>query len=176
MAWGDQRKARGVKKQRLILGGIALLSAGVVAAALVGQHRFDMQPCPWCILQRLVFVLIALTAGIGAALPRLDRRGVLIGISVLCAAGAAAAIYQNRVAAHLPSCDLTLADRIISGLGVDALLPEVFEVRASCAEAAVRLLGVPFELWSLALYVVLGVTAVSVALGAVSASGRGKRT
>lgn len=176
MAWGDQRKARSVKKQRMILGAIALVSAGVFAAALVGQHRFDMQPCPWCILQRLIFMLITLSAGIGALLPQLGRRMALVGISLLSAAGASAAMYQNRVAVHLPSCDLTLADRIISGLGVDALLPEVFEVRASCAEAAVRLLGLPFELWSLALYVALGVTAVSAVWGTPSGSGRGKRT
>ncbi len=177
MAWGDQRTGRAARKERLILGAMALISASVVGAALIGQHRFDMQPCPWCILQRLIFVLIAVGAGIGAALPKLGRRGVLISVSLLCAAGASAALYQNRVAVHLPSCDLTLADRIISGLGVDALLPEVFEVRASCADAAVRLLGLPFELWSLALYVALGVIAVSVVLKASgSGSGRGKRT
>ena len=57
----------------------------------------------------------------------------------------------------------TLADRIISGLGLDAWQPEVFEVRASCAEAAVSLLGVPFELWSAALFVLLGAAAVRLA-------------
>ncbi|MEX8498428.1 MAG: disulfide bond formation protein B [Leptothrix ochracea] len=156
---------------------MAMTSAAVVAAALVGQHRFDMQPCPWCILQRLIYVVIAIVAVIGITLPSkgAGRRVVLMLISLFSAAGACAALYQNRVAVNLASCDMTLADRIISGLGVDALLPDVFEVRASCAEAAVRLLGVPFELWSLALYVSLGVAAVSVVLG-MTGSGRGKRT
>lgn len=82
---------------------------------------------------------------------------------LLALAGTAAALYQHFVAAKLPSCDLTLADRIISGLGLDAWQPEVFEVRASCAEAAVSLLGVPFELWSAALFVLLGAAAVRLA-------------
>jgi disulfide bond formation protein DsbB len=58
------------------------------------------------------------------------------------------------------SCNLTLADKIVSGIGLDKLLPAVFEVRASCADAAVDLLHVPYEFWSLGLYVFLAVAAV----------------
>jgi protein dithiol:quinone oxidoreductase len=83
-------------------------------------------------------------------------------IGLLGLFGVAAALYQNLVAAHLPSCDMTLADRIISGLGVDALAPELFEVRASCADAAVKLMGVPYELWSCLLFVMVAATAVMV--------------
>ena len=36
------------------LGMIALVSLAAVAAALVSQHVFDMQPCPWCVLQRVI--------------------------------------------------------------------------------------------------------------------------
>jgi disulfide bond formation protein DsbB len=67
----------------------------------------------------------------------------------------AAALYQNLVAARQPSCDMTLADRIVSGLGADALLPEWFEVRASCADAAVTLFGVPYELLSCGLFLLI---------------------
>jgi disulfide bond formation protein DsbB len=55
------------------------------------------------------------------------------------------------------SCNLTLADRILNATGLNALLPGVFEARASCADAAVSLLGVPYELWSGALFIALGV-------------------
>ena len=74
--------------------------------------------------------------------------------------GIAAAMYQHFVAAKSDSCNLTLADKIVSGIGLDKLLPPVFEVRASCADAAVDLLHVPYEFWSLGLYVVLVVAAV----------------
>jgi len=40
----------------------AALSVGVVAAALVTQHALGMLPCPWCVLQRLIFVVIGLVA------------------------------------------------------------------------------------------------------------------
>jgi disulfide bond formation protein DsbB len=134
-----------------------LLSLGALGAALVSQHVFDMQPCPWCVLQRAIFALLALAAVLG-----LLWRGVLglrvaagLGI-VLAALGAAAALWQHVVAAKSASCNLTLADRIVSGLQLDALLPQVFAATASCADAAVQLFGLPYEYWSLALFAVLG--------------------
>jgi disulfide bond formation protein DsbB len=149
----------------LLLAGIAAASVAAVGAALFGQHVQGMQPCPWCILQRLIFLAIATVAVLTLALQQRWRGAqpvgsALIGGLGLC--GVAAALYQNLVAAHLPSCDMTLADRIISGLRVDALAPELFEVRASCADAAVKLMGVPFELWSCLLFVMVGASAVMV--------------
>jgi disulfide bond formation protein DsbB len=136
---------------------IALACVASVGGALVAQHVGGMEPCPWCILQRVLYLAIALVALLAAAMPaggtaRLSTALSALLIAVLGLAGTAAALYQNLVAAKLPSCDMTLADRIVTGLGLDAWLPEVFEVRASCADAAVALLGVPFELWSAALF------------------------
>jgi disulfide bond formation protein DsbB len=140
---------------------IALASVAAIAAALVSQHVFDMQPCPWCVLQRLVFAAIAL-AGLAAWVANAAwlRRTALALVVVLALAGGAAALWQHFVAASSASCNLTLADKIIAQLGLDASLPEVFQPRASCADAAVDLLGVRYELWSLALYLLLGVAAL----------------
>ena len=57
-------------------------------------------------------------------------------------------LHQQFVAAKSASCNLTLADRIIGATQLDRLLPDVFEARASCADAAVNLLGVPYAIWS----------------------------
>lgn len=145
---------------------LAALSVGAVAAALVTQHVFDMQPCPWCVLQRLIFIAIALACGVGALVrARAARRvGALLALG-LALAGAAAALWQHFVAAKSASCDLTLADRIVSGLSLDRLLPDVFAVRASCAEAAANVFGVPHEFWSLALYVAIGIVALALLRG-----------
>ena len=45
----------------------ALTCLAAVGVALVSQHVFDMQPCPWCVLQRVVFLAIALACGLGLA-------------------------------------------------------------------------------------------------------------
>jgi disulfide bond formation protein DsbB len=75
----------------------------------------------------------------------------------------AAALWQHFVAAASSSCRLTLADRIVSGLRLDAFAPDVFAPRASRADAAVDRLGAPCELWSAALFVSVGVAAAKVA-------------
>ena len=153
---------------RLLLTVVSLACAASVGLALVAQHRYGMEPCPWCILQRMLFVLLAVLGLVAAALPSLGRR-LLSGVALLGAmSGMAAALWQHFVAAQSASCALTLADRIISATGLDVRWPEAFEVRASCADAAVSVLGVPFELWSLALFALTGV----VLLVNVLASGR----
>lgn len=150
-----------MQHRALLMLGIVLLSLGSVAVALWTQHALDMQPCPWCVLQRLIFVLVGAAALIGLAWRGTAGR-LLSGtlVLVLSAAGAAAALWQHFVAAASDSCDRTLAERIISGLGLDGSLPEIFQPRASCADASVKLLGLSYELWSLALFVVLGAMAL----------------
>ena len=139
--------------QRGWLVAIAVLCVGAVGAALFTQYVWEMQPCPWCILQRLLFVVIAILALAGAFLP---GRIAFAGLAALTAfGGIAAALHQHFVAAKSTSCNLTLADKIVSGLGVDKALPFVFEVKASCADAAVNLAGLPYEFWSLGLFVVV---------------------
>lgn len=148
-----------------LLLAIAGLSLGAVAVALWTQYALGMEPCPWCVLQRLVFVAIAL-----AALPALVwRRGFVQWLSALLMlglslAGVAAALWQHFVAAVSSSCNMTLADRIVSGLRLDALLPDVFQARASCADAAVRLWGLPYEAWSLILFMLFSVLALRMLL------------
>ena len=136
----------------------ALASFAAVAAALVSQHAFGMEPCPWCVLQRLLFVALGAFALLGLAWRRPTGTRVAAGFALLlAAAGLGAALWQYFVAARSASCNLTLADRIVNATGLNALLPGVFEARASCADAAVSLLGLPYEVWSGALFIALGV-------------------
>jgi disulfide bond formation protein DsbB len=147
--------------RRAVLLAIAATSFGAVAAALVSQHLFDMQPCPWCVLQRVVFVAVGLVALLGLAWRSAGgRHGVPLLVLLLAAGGIAAALWQHFVAASSSSCNLTLADRIVTGLQLSALLPEVFEARATCADAAVQLLGVAYEFWSLALFAAIAAAAL----------------
>jgi disulfide bond formation protein DsbB len=64
--------------------------------------------------------------------------------------------------ASAASCDLTLAERIVGAMGLDAWLPDVLMAMASRSDAKVNLLGVPYEFWSLAPFVALGAAALAV--------------
>jgi disulfide bond formation protein DsbB len=149
-----------------LLAAMGLVCIAAVVAALVAQYGFDMQPCPWCILQRVIYLALALLC-IGAALwSSRPARVALSGLALVMALlGAASAVYQHVVAAQSSSCNLTLADKVLNALGVESLLPTLFQVTASCADAAVRVLGVPFEYWSLALFALLALAAAGVLSG-----------
>lgn len=133
------------------------LNLGSLAAGWVSQHVYGMQPCPWCVLQRAVFGALAAVALIGLWLTSKPR--ALMALSVLgimlALSGAAAALWQHFVAASQVSCNLTLADKILAALYLDQAWPGMFSATASCAEAAAVLWGLPYEFWSLGLFLVL---------------------
>jgi disulfide bond formation protein DsbB len=148
------------------LAAIAIVCMAAVGAALVSQHQFGMLPCPWCILQRVIFLAIAATCVIGLVWRSTIGRSLVGALAFLLAlAGAAAALWQHFYAAVSASCNQTLADKIVNGLGLDSLLPDVFAARATCADAAVGLFGISYEFWSLTLFVLIGLAALWVLFG-----------
>ena len=147
---------------RLLLA-MAALGVAAVGIALVSQHVFDMQPCPWCILQRVIYLAIAALCLIGAAVSAgLVRRGIGVLTLLLALSGGASALYQHLVASKSASCNLTFADKVISALGLDGAFPPLLQVTANCSDAAVSVLGVPYAHWSLALFVVMAAASVQV--------------
>ncbi|HYR24938.1 MAG TPA: disulfide bond formation protein B [Aquabacterium sp.] len=150
---------------RLMLLVTGLLCGTSVGLALLAQHRFGMEPCPWCILQRILFIVLTVLCLVGAAVPWGLLRRALSGVGVLAALGGiAAALWQHFVAAKSASCALTFADQVIGFFGLDTRWPEWFEVRANCADAAASVLGVPFEFWALALFAVAGIVLLTSAV------------
>jgi disulfide bond formation protein DsbB len=132
-----------------------------VGTALVSQHRFGMDPCPWCILQRLIFLAIALAAILGLVWRRAAGRTTSALLVVLLAIwGVATALWQHFVAASSTSCGLSFADRFLNATHLPTLLPAVFEPRATCADAAVNMLGVPYALWGFAAFAFVGLVAL----------------
>jgi disulfide bond formation protein DsbB len=165
--------ARLLAKPLWAWAGIAMLSVAAVGAALVSQHVFDMQPCPWCTLQRVIFLAIAGVALVGALWRGPWGQRLTAGLTAaLAGSGVAAALWQLMVASSSLSCNLTFADHVLMALHLPSWAPEVFEPRASCAEASVNLLGLPYAVWSLALFVVLAAAAIGLLVRAIRAQAR----
>ncbi len=147
---------------------MALASVLAVAFALFTQYVWDMRPCPWCVLQRLIFLVIAVLSVICALVPwRRLRLTLSVAIVMFASSGILAAVYQHEVASKQFSCNLTFADTLVTALRLESLWPTMFKVTATCAEAAVSMLGVPFEYWSLGLFALLAVGAAALALRSV---------
>ena len=130
------------------------------AAAIVSQHVYDIQPCPWCVLQRLNFAVIGLFALLGLVWRGpIGARVAAVVIGALAGCGVATALWQHFVAARSTSCALTFADRVMNATGFNERWPDLFMAYANCADAQPRLLGVPYEFFSLTLFVVVAAAA-----------------
>ena len=138
-------------------GLVFLLAWGGVATALVSQHGFGLEPCPWCIVQRFMYLL----AGLFALASMFVRQRawlarILLGVAAVATTGSlVTAAYQQLVAAKTGSCALTMADRFFMATGLDEALRSVFKATAACDVANAPMLGVPYALWSAALAIVL---------------------
>ena len=148
---------------RIAMAVAVVLPPAAVGTALFTQHVLGMTPCAWCVLQRMIFLGIALVALPGFVLASSGvRRVSALGVMALAGCGVAAALWQHFVAASAVSCNLSLADRIVGASGLDALLPDVFAAWASCADAKATLLGAPYEFYSLTLFTLLTLTSLAV--------------
>lgn len=150
-----------------ILHLIALLCIAGVGAALFSQHVLDMPPCAWCVFQRLLFLITALVCWLGIwggryarAIPRIT--GGLV--TLIAAGGILSGWYQHTVAAQMFSCDRSFADHFMVNSGLDAGLPWLFGIFATCMDAQVKLLGVEYVFWAIALFALVGVLGITAAL------------
>lgn len=126
------------------LAGLLLVGVSVVLAA-----TFDLAACPLCILQRMLYLLLALEA---ALLFVLDPRWVAGAMGVTAATGAGVAAYHvwlQRFASGLVTCGGQQAwwERWIDWAGQQ--LPWLFGASGQCAEASWTLLGLSIAEWSL---------------------------
>ncbi len=141
---------------------ISVLSFSSVAIALISQYVFDMQPCAWCVFQRLLYLLIGLFAlCLGFVKPAHVRltlgSAIIVAMTIM---GVMAAWYQEKVAANTFSCAQTLADQIMTKSGLDSAAPWLFGIYASCMDARVKLLGIEYAWWSLAMFTLIGMVAL----------------
>lgn len=121
-----------------------------------------MQPCPWCILQRIVYIVmgfVALTFALFQSAAPKAPKYFIVGsclLAGLCALGLGLVGYQHFIASAQSSCIFSKAEKLVIWSQLDQVLPSVFQVTASCADAALaKLLGVPYELASGALFLAL---------------------
>ncbi len=141
---------------------ISILSFSSVVIALVSQYVFEMLPCAWCVFQRLLYLLIGLFA-LWLSFVKPTRVRMALGSASIVAItimGVISAWYQEKVAANTFSCAQTLADQIMKKSGLDSAAPWLFGIYASCMDARVKLFGIEYAWWSLAMFILIGITAL----------------
>jgi disulfide bond formation protein DsbB len=133
-------------------GLMALSSAGLVVAGLVLGGWLKLQPCPLCIFQRLLYLVVAFLALGGALLPGWHRLwGALVGLAA--AGGLATAAYQSwlqfapTVANECGFGEPTLIEQLVDWLGMQ--WPDMFMATGFCSSKEWVFLGLSMANWSI---------------------------
>ena len=135
------------------------LFAAVACAALLGfglykQHMDFVDPCPLCVLQRLVFMWIGIV-GLVAAIHGPGRTGQRIYGVLLMAGGAVGMTLSGRhvwlqslPADQVPDCGMGL-NYMLDTMPLFDVLREVFYGAGECAEVMWTFLGISIPGWAL---------------------------
>ena len=130
-----------------------LLGAGATALAassVILTEWLHLNPCPLCIFQRLLFMVIALLAFIAAS--GLLQRTLGVGIVLLSGTGFATASYQSWLQAQPHgsiSClggEPNLVERLVYYLS-DAW-PALFQVSGFCEDKELVIFGLSLANWA----------------------------
>lgn len=140
----------------------------VVCVALLGfalylQHAKGLDPCPWCIVQRVGFIAVGLIALV-AALHRPGRGGTIFyavtGAAVALAGAAAGAyhVWLQGDPVRAAKCVGSPVERILDTTGIGRWAPPLLQYDGPCSLKPWDFLGLSIPEWSFAWFVVLAVT------------------
>jgi disulfide bond formation protein DsbB len=128
---------------------------GLVAVGMTLQTLLHLAPCPLCIFQRLLYIVIGVLGLLGFVWPtgRMAWAVLAGGLAVL---GVGVASYQTWMQAfpHLaPECSFTdpnAIERLVDWLGME--WPSMFLATGFCANRDWELLGLSMANWSVLIF------------------------
>ena len=141
-----------------------LACMGLIATAYYMEYVMYLDPCPLCMVQRYIIILIA-TAGLAAVLQSPNRRGELVYCCVqvvLCMLGASVAgrhvWLQHAPADKIPECFPGIEMIFAHNRFFDALAI-VFAGTGECAQVSWKFLGLSIPEWTLLVFIGFGLAA-----------------
>jgi disulfide bond formation protein DsbB len=146
---------------------IFAMCAVILAIVLYLQHVLNLDPCPWCIVQRILLIAVGLAALVGA-LHRPTGAGIAV-YALSCGAlalggGAAAAyhIYLQGDPERAAKCAGSAVERLLDQSRLGQLLPGLFQYDGPCTLKPWSLLGLSIPEWSLVAFVLLFMIALAI--------------
>lgn len=135
---------------------------GLIGVALFFQHIMSLEPCPLCILQRIIVIatgLIALIAAIHG--PQTNGIRIYGGLTVTSAfTGAGVSLrhlwLQSLPEDEIPACGASL-DYLLDVFPLTDVLSMVLQGDGTCAEVLWTFLGVSIPGWTLVAFLGLAV-------------------
>ncbi len=139
---------------------LALGCFGLLAFSLALQGMLRLSPCPLCVFQRLLYMVVGALALGGFLLPAARPLWLAtIGATALLGAGVAAyQTWMQQFPGLFPECSFTdpnLIERLVDWLGMR--VPSLFLATGFCSSAEWSFLGLSMANWSLLIF--LGIVA-----------------
>jgi len=132
---------------RNLLLTVALACIALLSMAMYVQHVKDMLPCPLCVIQRYLFLAIALAclAGAAAGRPKLGA-----GLGLLGALGGLGVAGKHLYILAHPglSCGIDPMETALNKVFTAQYLPFMFRADGLCEDASAPFLGLPIPQWS----------------------------
>lgn len=153
---------------RGLFAATGIASMWLVGGGLVLANTLNLAACPLCILQRMLYLLLALEAIAawmlaGAPLP---RRGAAFVMAVTALTGVGVAAYQTWLQrfAKNASCtaDQPWWESFVYWAGEK--WPRMFEASGLCSEAGWRFLGLSIAEWSLVAFTTMTIAMLAALL------------
>ena len=162
--------AKQIRTTRLALALICGACVAMLAFGLYLQHRVGLEPCPMCIVQRYALVLVAVVAGISAAV---GNKGSLVGgtglMVLLSGFGAFVAARQSFLQWYPPevmSCGRDFYG-MIETFPLQRVIPMIFKGSGDCSKVDWTFLGGSIANWSFVSFSVIGALALTLAVRAL---------
>ena len=130
---------------------LSLGALGVVAAGMILQHLLNLSPCPLCIFQRLLYMVIGGMALFGFALPQLRQLWAAL-IGLLAGGGVLVAGYQTwmqafpELATECGYAEPNMIERLVDMLGMQ--WPNFFLATGFCSSKEWVFLSLSIANWS----------------------------
>jgi protein dithiol:quinone oxidoreductase len=146
-------------------GAVFVVCAITMAIVLYLQHWLNLDPCPWCIVQRIVLLAVGIVSFI-AALHRPTGgaiRGYGRAIALLAVSGVAAAsyhIYLQSDPERAMKCAGSMVERLLDQLGLGRIAPSLFQYDGPCTLKPWSLFGLSIPEWSLVTFLFLLIVAI----------------
>ena len=141
-------------RQGLMVIGVG--SLGLLAYGAYLQHVVGLEPCPMCIVQRYAFVLVALFAGLGAALRARMAQAIAL-VLVLLAAGFGAFVAARQSWLQWNPPEIVACGRdfygMIENFPLQRVVPMIFKGSGDCAAIDWTFLGGSIANWSFLCFV-----------------------
>lgn len=149
----------------------ALTIAALFGAALYLQYVLHEEPCPLCMVQRVIFIVLGVLFFVAtlhdpAAIGR-KVYAVLIALVALSGIGVASRHIwlQHLPADQVPACGPGL-DYLLENFPLAEVWKELMHGSGECAHRGWTFLGLGIPEWSLLWYVLLGAWAIFIAIRA----------